>query len=98
MNGEGRIALQGNFAAQNRIDSGERGFGSTEYRFKPQNGFSLPLDFYTDAGCVIEDETGQMAFKRDPVNGGPETDSLYKTGYADKLSDHLRCFWHEKST
>ena len=98
MNGEGRIALQGNSAAQNRIDSGERRFGGTECRFKPQYSFSLPLNFDPDTGRVIKDEAGQMAFKRDPVNGGPETDPLYKTGYADKLSDYLRCFWHEKST
>ena len=98
MNGEGRIALQRNFSAQNRIDSRERRFGGTECRFKPQYSFSLPLDFDPDTGRIIKDEAGQMAFKRYPVNGGPETNPLYKTGYADKLSDHLRCFWHEKST
>ena len=64
MNGEGRIALQRNFSAQNRIDSRERRFGGTECRFKPQYSFSLPLDFDPDTGRIIKDEAGQMAFKR----------------------------------
>ena len=76
MNGEGRIALQRNFSAQNRIDSRERRFGGTECRFKPQYSFSLPLDFDPDTGRIIKDEAGQMAFKRYPVNGGPETNPV----------------------